>query len=362
MPEFTPLPVLAVKRETASAISVALAIPPHLADTFRFKPGQHIAVRAVLDGEELRRTYSICSGPDDLNLRIAIKRIPDGRFSTWANTSLRPGMTLDAMPPSGRFILPDTDGSPRQLLAVAAGAGITPIMAMVQHALANEPSSRFTLIYGNRTAADAIFGEALEDLKDRHLGRLTLVNVVSREDGDTPLLAGRIEPEKLRAIIAGVLAGQKIAHAFLCGPGNMVRDLRQVLFDLGLPREGVHHEFFAPPGGPANTRERRERTIPASPAPQPRVSDVIAILDGVRHRLDMTAGDTVLDAAVRAGLRVPYSCKAGMCCTCRARIVEGTAVMQANYSLEPWEIERGFTLTCQAIPGAGRLVIDYDQM
>lgn len=357
MTQFTPLPIVGVRHEPGGAISLALAIPQQCAESFRFKPGQHLAVRAILDGEELRRTYSICSGPDEPTLRIAIKRIADGRFSTWANTTLAPGMTLDAMPPSGRFILPESDGAPRHLLAIAAGAGITPIMAMVKHAMACEPETRFTLIYGNRTAADALFAEALEDLKDRHLGRLTIVNVYSREDTDTPLLAGRITPETLRAILAGVMPGQVIAHAFLCGPDGMIRDLRQALLDMGLPRAGIHHEFFAPPGGVAPARDTARPPVSTAPA-----SEVVAILDGVRHRLDMQPGETILAAALRSGLRAPYSCKAGMCCTCRARIVEGEAVMQVNYSLEPWEIERGFTLTCQAVPGPARLVIDYDQM
>lgn len=360
MTEFVPLPIVELKRETRDTLAVALAVPHERTAAFRFAPGQHVAVRATIDGEDVHRTYSICSSPADPHLRIAIKRLPEGRFSGWAHSQLRVGMSLAVMPPTGRFVLPDGAGAPRHLLAVAAGAGITPIMAMLQHALDCEPATRFTLVYGNRTAEDAIFREPLEDLKDRHLGRLSIISVYSREDSDTPLLAGRVTPLKLRAIVERLLPRQEIAHAFLCGPGGMIRDLRQTLFDLGLARDRAHYEFFAPPGERVDLRPRPDAD--ADRTSRHTTGEVIVILDSVRHRLDMAPGETVLEAAIRAGLRVPYACKAGMCCTCRARIVEGEATMQANYSLEPWEIERGFTLTCQAVPGQSRLVIDYDQM
>jgi ring-1,2-phenylacetyl-CoA epoxidase subunit PaaE len=361
MHDFQPLTIAAVKRETADAITLLLAVPPALAGSYRFAPGQHIPVRAVVEGDELRRTYSICSDPDDEHLAITIKRLDGGRFSTWAHASLKPGMTLDAMPPQGRFVLAPGDGAPRHILGLAAGAGITPIMAMLRHALVREPETRFTLIYGNRGMSDAIFGDALEDLKDLHLGRFALVHVLSREESDSPLLAGRITPATLAEIMKGIGKPEDIAHAYLCGPGSMIRDLRAALMDLGLPRERVHHEFFAPVSGAAPVQS----PFAATPGPATTATaDVVAIVDGARHRIALAPGETVLDAAVRTGLRVPFSCKAGMCCTCRARIVEGKAAMRVNYSLEPWEIERGFTLTCQTVPdaAAGRLVVDYDAM
>lgn len=360
MHDYAPLTIAATKRETADALTLMLAVPSALAAAYRFKPGQHVPVRARVAGEELRRTYSISSGPDDTHLAITIKRLAGGRFSSWANETLRPGMALDALPPQGRFVLSPSDGSPRHVLAIAAGAGITPIMAMLRHALAREPATRFTLVYGNRSTADAIFGEALEDLKDRHLGRFALLQVLSREESDSPLLSGRITPATLRALLPGIGTPGDIAEAFLCGPGGMIRDLRAALIDIGLPRERVHHEFFAPVSGAAPAVAHGSITSEkAAPA-----ADVVAIVDGARHRLALAPGETVLDAAIRTGLRIPYSCKAGMCCTCRARIVEGKGAMRVNYSLEPWEIERGFTLTCQTVPDAstGRLVVDYDAM
>jgi len=361
MHDYQPLTIADVKRETVDAITLLLAVPPSLADSYRFAPGQHIPVRAVVAGDELRRTYSISSGPDDAHLAITIKRLGNGRFSAWAHANLKPGMTLDAMPPQGRFVLAPGDGTSRHILSLAAGAGITPIMAMLRHALDREPETRFTLIYGNRSMSDAIFGEALEDLKDLHIGRFALVHVVSREESDSPLLAGRITAATLAEIMKGIGEPASIAHAYLCGPGNMIRDLRNALMAMGLPRERVHHEFFAPVAGAAPAQTQLASTPETATAA---IANAVAIIDGARHRLAIAPGETVLDAAIRSGLRVPFSCKAGMCCTCRARIVEGKAAMRVNYSLEPWEIERGFTLTCQTIPdaAAGRLVVDYDAM
>ena len=364
---FVPLTISEVRRETPDAISVTLAVPESQRATFDFRPGQHVAVRATLDGEEVRRTYSICSGVGAPTLQIAIKRIPDGRFSAWANATLAPGMTLDVMPPAGRFILPPSDGIPRHVLAVAAGAGITPILAILQAALDAEADTRCTLIYGNRDLEHSLFRQVLEDLKDRHLGRLTLFHVLSRGDADdATLLQGRITGEKVIALMRQIGPTGQIAHAFLCGPGSLIKDCRDTLLGLGLPRERVHHEFFAPAGGAARSRAPSLAQAAAAPLPVgPTAADsteVVIVLDGVRHRLELRRGEPVLEAALRARLRVPYSCRGGMCCTCRAKIVEGQADMLVNYSLEAWEMQKGFTLTCQAVARSDRLVIDYDQM
>jgi ring-1,2-phenylacetyl-CoA epoxidase subunit PaaE len=373
MHDYEVLEIVEVKRETPEAISLALAVPAARGEAFRFKPGQHLPVRAVIGGEEQRRTYSICSGPGESGLRIAIKRVADGRFSNWANDTLRPGGSLEAMPPAGRFVLAPSDGRPRRVVAFAAGAGITPIIAMVKHALAHEPLTSLTLVYGNRSPDSAIFREELEDLKDRHIGRFSLINVLSRNDeSSAPLLQGRITGDKVKALAATLLDPGDAVEAFLCGPGSMIRDVRNALFGLGVPRERVHHEFFAPGGGAY--RKARSDTQPAGslqggnaapsgfdPTPT-EGTEAVVILDGMRHRFTVPPGGHVVDAALAAGIRVPYSCKGGMCCTCRARLVEGEARMTLNYSLEPWEIERGFILTCQAVPKSDRLVVDYDQM
>lgn len=373
MHDFVPLTIAAVKPETADAVSVSFSVPPAYAEAFRFRPGQHLALRTMLGGEEVRRTYSICSGPDDPHLSIAIKRIAGGLFSNWACDRLRPGMTIDSMPPAGRFVLPEASGERRHILAFAAGAGITPIMAMAEHAMLRQPGTRFTLVYGNRDTESIIFRERLEDLKDARVDRLTLLHILSRNDeSDTPLLEGRIDAAKVAAFSGHVFQVADVDHVFLCGPGSMIRDVRNALFGLGFPRDRVHHEFFAAGGGAYRTAppdaalSRSSTAEPATAAPgrAPGVATTegIAVLDGRRHRFTVDAGEAIVDAAIRAGIRVPYSCRGGMCSTCRARIVEGRAEMRVNYSLEPWEVESGFVLTCQAVPATDRIVIDYDQM
>ena len=361
--DFHNLRVSEVRRETADAIAISLEVPAALQAQFAWKPGQHITLRAVLGGEEQRRTYSICSGPDDKVLQVAVKRVAGGLFSVWANDTLTVGQLLEVMPPAGRFVLPASEGAARRILAIAAGAGITPILAMVQHALMREPETSVTLLYGNRTPRCIMFSERLEDLKDRYIGRFTLINVLSRNtESDAPLLEGRISGEKLKALAGRLLRLDGIDHAFLCGPGSMIKDTRNALLDLGMPRDRVHHEFFAAGGGAYRQAGRVEPPAEASEPHTATGTEVVATVDGVRHAFTVPSGGHVVDAALAAGVRVPYSCKGGMCCTCRARVIEGAARMTTNYSLEAWEIAKGFILTCQAVPETDRLVLDYDQM
>jgi ring-1,2-phenylacetyl-CoA epoxidase subunit PaaE len=370
MHDYQPLRIIEVAPETADAVVVTLEVPPALADAFRFRPGQHLPVRASIDGAEQRRTYSICSAPGGSCVRVAIKRVPGGAFSNWANDTLSAGTMLDVMPPAGRFVLPESDGRARHIVAFAAGAGITPILAMIEHGLATEPETGFTLVFGNRGPDSIMFRRELEDLKDRYLGRFTLLYVLSRnEESSTPLFEGRITGDKVKALAASLFKPEEVAHFFLCGPGSMIKETRNALLALGVPRDRVHHEFFAPGGGAyrakgtasPSPRERGEGRGEGRPQPADG-AEVVAILDGMRHRFMVPPGGQVVDAALAAGIRVPYSCKGGMCCTCRAKVVEGKADMLVNYSLEPWEIERGFILTCQAVPKSERLVLDYDAM
>ena len=267
MSEFHSLEIAEVKRETAEAISVAFLIPAAHQRTFQFRPGQHVGVRARIHDQEERRSYSICSGPGD-PVRIAIKRIADGRFSHWASATLTAGTTLEVMPPAGRFVLPPSDGEPRHVLAVAAGAGITPILAMLRHALALEPATHFTLVYGNRSPESTLFRQELEDLKDRHLGQFTLLHVLSRNDEmSAPLLEGRISADKLKALAGSLFKPTEVAHFFLCGPGSMIKETRNALFALGVARERVHHEFFAPGGGAYRAMGTPSRPVAPGPAP-----------------------------------------------------------------------------------------------
>lgn len=363
MHDYIPLQIAAVRPETEHAVAVSFAVPEAHRDTFRWKPGQYLALRATINEIEERRTYSICSAPGDQRLTVAIKRIDGGVFSNWAADTLKPGMTLDSMPPAGRFVLPDAGGENGHILGIAAGAGITPILAIAEHALARSAEDRVTLLYGNRDIDSIMFRERLEDLKDRHLGRFTLIHLLSRnEESETPLLEGRITGDKITALASQVFRAVDLDHAFLCGPGSLIKEARTSLFALGMARDRVHHEFFAAGGGAF-------RAVPAAPAPPVSAMtpssgevDIIAMLDGARRKFTARRGETLIEAALRAGLKAPYSCKGGMCSTCRAKIVDGVAPMRVNYSLEPWEIEQGFVLTCQAVPGGERVVIDWDQM
>lgn len=361
--EFNTLKVTAVRRETADAVSIALAVPHDLAAAYTFKPGQHLVLRAMLDGAETRRTYSISSGPSDRDLWITIKRVPNGAFSPFAHANLAPGSLVEAMPPAGRFVLPPSPGAPRNLVAIAAGSGITPIMAMIGEALEREPGTRFTLLYGNRAFDSIIFRQALEDLKDRYLDRLMLVHVLSRDaDADVPELQGRIDADKIGRLLPALVKLDEVDHVFLCGPDTLIKDARTKLMQMGVPRERIHFEFFraGPEGNEPQRRQevRREAVVGA----EARGADITLIVDGARHSFKLPEGAHVVDAALAAGIRVPYSCKGGMCCTCRAKVVEGKAEMSRNFSLEPWEVEAGFVLTCQARALSDRLVLDYDQM
>ncbi len=358
--EFHLLPIAAVRRETADAISFALAVPDTLSEDYRYRAGQHLVVRAMLDGEEVRRTYSISSDPADRDLWITVKRVDGGVFSGHAHETFAAGSAIEVMRPAGRFVAPDDGGDGRNYLAIAAGSGITPVMGLIRHVLAREPNSRFTLIYGNRSVDSIIFREALDDLKDRYLGRLAILHVLSRDsEADIPLLSGRIDGEKVRELLPLVGPASEIDHVYLCGPGSLIKDARSALLDAGVARERIHFEYFR--AGPESA-QRRTRPAQAKEAAPVAGAEVIAVVDGSRHAFRVPEGGLVVDAALAAGVRVPYSCKGGMCCTCRAKLVEGEVTMVRNFSLEPWEIEGGFVLTCQAQPTSSRVVLDYDQM
>jgi ring-1,2-phenylacetyl-CoA epoxidase subunit PaaE len=359
---FHELEIVGSEPDTDQATRIELAVPPALAEVFRFKPGQHLTIRSEKDGAEMRRTYSICSGPGEQSLTLTIKRVAGGWFSNRANDTVAVGQRLAVLPPSGRFTLPPPGTTPRTVLAVAAGSGITPIMSMLRHLLLGEPASRFVLIYGNRHAGSILFRDALADLKDRHPGRLAVLNVLSHgEEGEASLLSGRIDEAKIKALVPRLAAIEAIDHAFLCGPDTLIKTTMQALQSLGLPRERIHFEFFVR-GREARPAEGALASAPVVPTAVAEGSQVVIILDGRRRTIEARAGEAVVDAALRAGVGVPYSCKGGMCCTCRARLVEGEAEMRQNYSLEPWEIERGFVLTCQAVPSSRRVVVDYDQV
>lgn len=338
------------RQETDEAVSLAFAIPEHLRGEFAFRPGQYLTLRATIGGEEVRRAYSICAGLDDGELRVAIKHVPGGVFSAHANTALQPGDTLEVMPPEGRFgHAPAGEG--RVYLGLAAGSGITPVLSILKSVLAREPGSRFILLYGSRSTAQVLFRGALEDLKDRHIDRLTVLHTLSREAQDVAALSGRLDGAKLRALLPGLVDPSAIDQAFLCGPEAMLDELPGVLAELGVAPERIQLERFTPSGP--------RRAVPvAEDAPAAAMATIIH--DGARREVPVAEGETVLDAALRAGLDLPWSCHGGMCSTCRARVTEGAVEMAVNFSLEPWEVSAGFVLTCQSHPKTPRVVVDYD--
>jgi ring-1,2-phenylacetyl-CoA epoxidase subunit PaaE len=353
-PRFHRLPIADVRRETPDAVSIAFQVPEELRADFTFKSGQYLTLRTMFGGDEVRRSYSICSGLDDGELRIAVKRLDGGLFSCFANEALAPGDTLDVMTPMGRFgVTPEPDAA-RIYVAFAAGSGITPILSIVKTVLRREPQSRFTLFYGNRSSSSIIFKEGIEDLKDRFVGRFAVHHVLSREVQDVPLLNGRLGAEKVEALMRTAGPVQQVDHVFLCGPVGMIEEVTFALNELGLQRERIQAEVFTPTEGSAL------RTISRPAAEIAGGAQATVTLDGSTHRFAVRGDETLLDAALRNGLDLPYSCRGGMCCTCRARLTKGSATMDENYSLEAWEIEAGFVLTCQSRPTTPAIAVDFD--
>ena len=363
-PRFHNLAVSRISPEAAGAVAVTLAIPGPLRDTFAFEPGQFLTLRATIAGQDVRRSYSI-SSPRSLlakhgELTLGIRPVEGGVFSNWAAVELKAGDTLRVMPPDGRF----TIHKPRALHRVgfAAGSGITPILSIVASTLEESPDAKFTLVYGNRRMASVMFNEALQDLKDQYPGRLTLIHVLSRQAQEVPLLQGRIDGDKVREIIAALLPVGSMDEVFVCGPEAMIEATEAALLGAGVRPDRVHTERFSSPTLDALPAEQRQTAVLGHPAV--RTDGEVAltvVLDGKAHPLRMRKDERVLDVALNAGLDLPWSCRGGVCCTCRAKVMEGAVSMDKNFTLEPWETEKGFVLSCQARPTTDALVVSYDE-
>lgn len=356
MSKFHPLPIERIERETRDAVAITLAVPEHLRDQFRYEQGQHLTVRATIGGQDLRRSYSICSAVGDPQLRIAIKRSPGGVFSAWANERLKVGDTLEAMPPMGHFNVPLDEAAERHYVAFAAGSGITPILSIVKTTLAREPRSQFTLFYGNRASAAVMFREELAALKDLNLTRFNLVHVLSREAQDIELLHGRIDGGRASALLDHWAPLEDVDTVFLCGPDGMMQSIHAMLRARGYPESRIRIERFA---SSIPKHEHRPAVLPQGSATE---TEVTVILDGATrtYTLDRTT-ENILDAGLRQGIELPYSCKGGVCSTCRCKLISGEVDMDVNFALEDYEVARGFILACQSYPATDRVTVDFDQ-
>jgi ring-1,2-phenylacetyl-CoA epoxidase subunit PaaE len=357
MSRFHTLTVKNIRRETKDSVSISFTIPDRLKTDFRFQPGQYLTLRSTIEGEDIRRSYSICSGIDDQDLRVGIKKVNGGAFSTYANDVLSVGDSIDVMPPAGRFSPSKAEGK-RHILGVAAGSGITPILSIIRSLLYRENETNVSLIYGNQTSSSVMFAEEIEDLKNRYIGRLSVVHILSKEAQDIDLLSGRITSEKLYQLATGSIEFDSVSEAFLCGPEAMVKDATAALTKLGLGADKIRFELFTP------AKRRKHFEVDAIAAnTDALLSNITVVLDGKRHNFDLLASDeSLIEAAARIGLELPYSCKGGMCCTCRCKVEKGEAEMTVNYSLEAWEMQAGFVLGCQVKPKTPELTLDFDHL
>jgi len=372
-PRFHDLQIARISPEAAGAVAIALNVPADLRDSFDFQPGQFLTLRASIAGEDVRRSYSISSARSQLQkhgvLEVGIRPVEGGVFSNWAARQLQVGDTLRVMPPDGRFVVQ----RPRAIHRVgfAAGSGITPILSIMSSTLEEQPDSKFTLVYGNRRMDSVMFNEALQDLKDRYPSRLTLIHILSRQAQEVPLLEGRIDAAKVQALIDAFLPVGSMDEVFVCGPEAMIEATEQALLSAGVKPERIRSERFSSPTLDALTPEARVKAVLGKPdqsmadtnSAEAQTGEVqlTVVLDGKPYNLPMRRSEKILDIALSLGMDLPYSCKAGVCCTCRCKVMEGTTEMEKNFTLEKQEVAQGFILSCQARPTSDRVVVSFDE-
>jgi ring-1,2-phenylacetyl-CoA epoxidase subunit PaaE len=357
---FHPLRVRTVEPETREAVIVSFDVPDALRTVFGFTQGQYLTLRTDVDGQDLRRSYSICAGVDDGELRVGVRKVKGGVFSNWINEHLRPGDTVNVMAPQGRFFVPLDRAAQRHHVGIAGGSGITPILSIMKTVLAREPLSRFTLIYGNRQLQSTMFKEEIEDLKNRYMTRLVLHHVFSDEHTDAPLNQGRMSRDKIGDFLTSVVPASHIDQVYVCGPFQMNDEAEAALLTAGVPEERIHIERFgvalAAAGNSADAIMHEAKPGDAAQA------TITIIRDGLRREIKFYKGQpSILDAASAAGLEVPYSCTSGVCGTCRAKVIEGEVRMERNFALDKKEVASGFVLTCQAHPLTERVVLSFDE-
>ena len=349
--QFHPLRVRKIEPDTQEAVVVSFEVPPELREVFGFTQGQYLTLRADIDGQDLRRSYSICAGVDDGELRVGVRKVRGGVFSNWINEHLKPGDEVKVMAPQGRFFVPIEPGASRHHVGMAGGSGITPILSIMKTVLAREPHSRFTLIYGNRSSHSMMFRQALADLKDRYPQRLQVIHLFSQESMDSDLLQGRIDGDKLRQLADHLLDFSRFDEAFICGPAVMMDEAETTLRELGVAEKSIHLERFNTPGG----NVKRAAGVQAE-------GRTVTIRQDGRDRLIALSAedDSILDAALRQGADLPFACKGGVCATCKCKVLRGEVAMAANYSLEADELAAGYVLSCQSLPTSGDVVVDFD--
>lgn len=353
MRKFHALEVVGKNRETEDSVRIAIEVPDELREEYDFLPGQHLPIQTEREGKRLRRTYSICSPRGQWPLEIGVRIQPGGRFSDYADAELSVGDKLEVMPPNGQFhVDPEATGK-RCFLGVAAGSGITPVLSIIASVLSSEPQSRFILFYGNRKQRTTMFIEELFALKNRFPERLQLHFVFSQEEQEFPVAAGRIDADKLRELYEHFCAGVEVDEAFVCGPDSMIDTVTRALVDIGMPADKVHAERFGAP---------RQKAPQAFVETSDDVAEITVIMDGHKKSFSMARqGGNIVDAAAEQGVELPYSCKGGVCATCRTHVREGEVSMATNYGLEPWEVEQGFVLACQSQPVSEAVLLDYDK-
>jgi ring-1,2-phenylacetyl-CoA epoxidase subunit PaaE len=353
---FHKLTVKEVKNETPDCVSIVFSVPENLQGQFVFEQGQNITIKKEIDGEEIRRSYSICSAPFENELRVAVKRVDGGKFSNYANGILKPGEQLNVMPPTGKFNTKLNINNSKQYIAFVAGSGITPVISIIKTTLQTESASSFTLIFGNRGRHSIIFFEELEGLKNKYLNRFNFINILSREKTDAPINFGRIDFNKLTELNK-LLSYKNIDEFFICGPEEMIFCVKDFLESIGIVQKKIHFELFTTPGQKQSVVVRREALVNNN-CPS---SKITVKLDGRSFDFNLGFNDeNILDAALKQGADLPFACKGGVCCTCKAKLLEGEVEMDVNWGLEHEEVEQGFILTCQAHPTTEKVVVDFD--
>ncbi len=355
---FNTLRVQDITRETANSVSVAFAVPENLSNDYKFTPGQYLTLEHEIKGEKVRRSYSLCSSPLEGELRVAIKRVEDGKFSGFANESLTVGTEMQVMTPDGKFTANPNVANKKNYVGFAAGSGITPVFSILKSLLEVETESTFTLFYGNKTTQSVIFRDALDALKNKYMNRLEIHHVLSREDQGSDWLKGHINSEKIRHFSKTFFKPAEVADYFICGPESMINNVNETLLELGVDKGTIHYELFTSP----SQKMAHKTTVNADKSSEKLQSEVTVILDGDETHFKVASnGFSILDAALEAGADVPYACKGAVCCTCRAKVLEGSVEMDMNYALEDDEVEDGFVLTCQSHPTSEKVIVSFDE-